>query len=167
MHGGGAKYMLLQLGVCRSMGVHTNDTYGTLCPSIFPILYSIPYYTSSSTILSNQTMTAYSERGSVSRLASSTTGFAGTQTGLTTWLANGRRHRASIYYHFSYILFACSGARLVDPARDMFQGRHGIAWHGIVGWSHSYDYDGLCCILRFSIYPILVTRDQSYPPFTE
>ena len=36
---------------------------------------------------------------------------------------------------FSYILFACSGARLVDLARDMFKdgmASHGIAWHGML-----------------------------------
>ena len=129
MHGGGAKYMQLHMGVCWAIGVHTNDAYGTLCPSIIPLLCSIPYYPSASITRSNQSRTAYSERGAAPRFASSTTGFAGTQSGLTTWLANGCRHRASIYYHFSYILFACSGARLVDPARDMF--KDGMALHGI------------------------------------
>lgn len=129
MLGDGAKYMLLHLGVCCGMGVHTNDAYGPLCPSIYPILCSIPYYPSSLTILSTQTRTAYSERGSVSSFAFSTTGFAGIQTGLTTWVANGCRHRARIYYRFSYILFAFSGARLVDLARDMF--KDGMASQGM------------------------------------
>lgn len=131
---------------------------------ILSILCSTPPF---STIFQIRPKLQRADEGPVPGFASSAPGFAGTQTGLTTRLANGCRHRAGTHHYLHYFssyffLLVSSVARLVDPACDQVKNMawHDMAWHLSAGLIFTIRM-GCAASSVFLISPIYFSK-QSY-----